>query len=213
MAKESGWAAAIDRYLDQLTTVIMGLAALLSAWSSYQSSRWDSAKTAAYALAASARKEASRLDIRANQQYQIDWSVFQGYMLARLHEDDTVATFYEQRLPPRLRTVFAEWLALQPERNRAAPPHPFALPSYTIPDAEAARRQTERSDEQDYQALRASHISGRYTRTTVSFALVLFFAGLAPRGVRRQSRLLMLALSIAFLVIAGLTIATLPVLI
>lgn len=120
-------------------------------------------------------------------------------MLARLHEDDTVATFYEQRLPPRLRTVFAEWLALQPERNRAAPPHPFALPSYTIPDAEAARRQTERSDEQDYQALRASHISGRYTRTTVSFALVLFFAGLAPRGVRRQSRLLMLALSIAFL--------------
>lgn len=204
------WAAALDRYLDPITTVILGLAALLSAWSGYQSGQWDTAMTAAYASAAGARKEASRLDLRAQQQYQLDWSVFQGYMLARLHGDQVVAEFYRQRLPPRLDAVFREWLALRPERNPDAPAHPFALPGYVIPEAGDARTQVEAAEMYDREAQRAAHLSGRYTRTTVSFAIVLFFAGLAPRGVWRASRLLMLAISVGFLAGAGMLLASLP---
>ena len=211
MARKAGWAAAIDRRLDPVTTVILGLAAVLSAWSGYQSSQWDTATSAAYARAAAARKEASRLDIRAYQQFQIDWNVFESYLHARLSDDRQIGDFYSQRLPPRLTRVFSEWETMLVERNPRAPPHPFALPGYAIPDADAARAQTERAEAFDAEAQRTAHTSGRYTRTTVSFALVLFFAGLAPRGIWRASRLLMLGISIGFLVGAGLLLATLPV--
>jgi len=211
MRKEANWTSTIDHRLEPLTTILMALAALLTAWSSYQSTLWSSRNNALYADAATAKREASRLDIRANQTFQIDWSVFQAYQKARLNGDAEIAEFYAPRLPPRLARPFREWETLAPERNPQAPPHPFALPSYVIPDTVEAEKQMNRGLALDAQARDASRHSARYTRTTVAFALVLFFSGLAPRGSRRASRLLMLATAGAVLAAAGAQIATLPV--
>jgi len=213
MAKRelTAYISIIDRRLDMVSTIIMSLTAVLTAWSGYQSSLWESRRNIALADAATAKREASRLDARASQQYSIDLRLFQSYMQARLHGDGKVAAFYEQHFPAHLKQPMQDWKALQPEQNPDAPANPFSLPSYVIPQAVAAESQMNTGFALDAQARQASHRSSRYTRTTVGFALVLFFAGLAPRSENRRARLLLLAIALVFLVGAAFTIAALPI--
>lgn len=203
--------AVINRSLDILSTIIMSLTAVLTAWSGYQSSLWESRRSIALADAATAKREASRLDSRASQQYSVDLGIFQSYMQARLHGDTKVAEFYEQHFPPHFEQPLREWKALQPEQNPDAPASPFSLPSYVIPQTIAAEKQMNRGFAFDAQARQASHHSSRYTRTTVGCALVLFFAGLAPRSQSRRARLLLLTVAVGFLIGAVFTFAALPV--
>ncbi|MCR6629507.1 MAG: hypothetical protein NVV74_05295 [Magnetospirillum sp.] len=118
--------------------------------------------------------------------------------------------FTSLHFPPHLKQPVQDWKALQPEQNPDAPANPFSLPSYVIPQAVAAGEQMNIGFMFDAQARQASHNSSRYTRTTVGFALVLFFAGLAPRSESRHARLLLLAIAVVFLIGAAFTIAALP---
>jgi hypothetical protein len=213
MAKREliAYLARIDRRLDIVSTIIMSLTAVLTAWSGYQSSLWESRRTIALADASTAKREATRLDARASHQYSIDLGLFQSYLQARMHGDAKVAEFYEQHFPPHLKQPIEDWKALQPERNSDAPANPFSLPSYVIPQAAAAEREMNMGFTLDAQARQASHHSSRYTRTTLGAALVLFFAGLAPKSQSRSARLLLLAIALIFLIGAVFTVVFLPV--
>lgn len=203
--------ATVGRRSAKISTIIMSLTAVLTAWSGYQSSLWESRRTLALAEAATMKREATRLDNRADKQYLIDIGLFQGYLRARLNGDERLARFYEQHLPAHMEQPFQDWQALRPEQNPQSPASPFSLPGYVIPAALAAQKTMESGFALEATARDASHTSSRYTRTTVFFALVLFFAGLAPRSDYPWMRTVLLTVAVFALAIAVLQIVILPV--
>lgn len=203
--------AAFSRRSHKVSTIIMSLTAVLTAWSGYQASLWESRRTLALADAATMKREATLLDSRANKQYLVDMGLFQGYLRARLDGDANLAAFYEQHFPAHMEKPFRDWKALRPEENSEAPASPFSLPGYVIPADVAAEATMEKGFAFDAAARRASSTSSRYTRTTVFFALVLFFAGLAPRSDYSWTRALLSTVAVLILLLAGILMASLPV--
>lgn len=186
-----------DKRLEIITVVILGFAALATAWSGYQASLWDGIQSSYYSQAGGARTNAAQQRTAANQFRLADLSVFENYIDAVLLERPEVADFYFQRFRDDFRPAFEAWIALDPLNNPEAPPSPFAMPEYQLPqEAEGDRLET-RADELFAAGEDANTISDVYTLTTLLFAAVLFFAAMAERFEY-------LGAQVSLLVIAGI---------
>ncbi len=85
-----------------------------------------------------------------------------------------------------------------------APPTPFEMDEYAIPELAEAAATDARADQRFDDALRNNQRGDNYTVLTVAFATVLFFTALSGkmRSRRAQSALLLLGL-VGFAVTAG----------
>ena len=117
--------------IDTLAAVLLALAAVATAWSSYQASRWTGEQAKTFAAANAARVESTRASSLANTQTQIDVSVFTQWVDAALRDETELATFYEQRFRDEFKPAFRAWLRTDPFDDPSAPPSPFAMPEYS----------------------------------------------------------------------------------
>src|SRR5262245_5585030 len=74
-AAEAAEAARRDRW-DALAAIVLALAAVLSAWAAYQSTRWSGYQANSYARSAAYRSDAARHQTNASRQIQIDVATF-----------------------------------------------------------------------------------------------------------------------------------------
>ncbi len=146
--------------VELLTTVLLAVAAVATAWSSYQATRWSGEQSIAFSASNAARVNASRASATADQQTQIDVSTFIAWADAYASDDERLTSFYFRRFRPEFRPAVQAWIATCPLKNPGAPLTPFALPQYRLAerataaglDAEAARqtnlakRNNQRSD-------------------------------------------------------------------
>ena len=129
-----------EQRVELATTVILAAAALASAWCAYQSSRWSGVQAIDFARAGALRVESSKSESRANTLLNIDVAVFTNFLNAFATEEQKLADFYEQRFSPRLEPAFDAWLAQEPRTNPDAPPSPFSMSEYVIPEQVEAER-------------------------------------------------------------------------
>src|SRR5262245_51968577 len=116
------------RRVDLFATVLLAVAAVATAFSTYQSTRWrgDQAQDAARATAAHiASSEAST---RAGQLTEIDVATFTQWIDADVAGDTELATFYRQRFRDEFQPAFEAWIATNPRTNPDAPHTPFEMP-------------------------------------------------------------------------------------
>ncbi len=186
-----------EKRLEIITVVILGFAALSTAWSGYQASLWDGIQSSYYSQAGGARTNAAQQRTAANQFRLADLSVFENYIDATLLDRPEVADFYFQRFRDEFRVGFDAWMALDPLNNPDAPPSPFAMPEYQLSQEAEGDRLEARADELFAAGEDANTISDVYTLTTLLFAAVLFFAAMAERFEY-------LGAQISLLVIAGI---------
>ena len=186
-----------EKRLEIITVVILGFAALATAWSGYQASLWDGIQSSYYSQAGGARTNAAQQRTAANQFRLADLSVFENYIDAVLLERPEVADFYFQRFRDDFRPAFEAWIALDPLNNPEAPPSPFAMPEYQLSQEAEGDRLEARADELFAAGENANTISDVYTLTTLLFAAVLFFAAMAERFEY-------LGAQVSLLVIAGI---------
>jgi hypothetical protein len=198
-------------WLEVLSTLLLALAAVATAWASYQASRWQGQQALAGNRATAARIEATREAAVANRQIQTDVATFIQWVDAYARGEKLLQTFYYRRFRPEFKPAVDAWLATRPLKNPEAPLTPFVMPQYdsaataradaleAVGDAEAAisRRNVERA--------------GRYVLCVVLFAMSLFFAGVSMRIRNARSRAVVL--SLGWLVFLGTVIwlATFPV--
>ena len=121
-----------DRTIDTLAAVLLALAAVATAWSSYQASRWTGEQAKTFAAASAARVESTRASSLANTQTQIDVSVFTQWVDAALRDETELATFYQQRFRDEFKPAFRAWLRTDPFNDPSAPPSPFAMDEYRL---------------------------------------------------------------------------------
>jgi hypothetical protein len=195
-----------EKRLEIVASVLLGLAALATAWSGYQASLWDGIQSSSYTQASAARTRAAQQHTEANQFRLGDLSVFENYIDASLEGDTELADFYRTRFRDEFEPAFEAWSELEPQTNPDAPPSPLAMPEYQLSQEQEAGELTERADALFAEGEDANTISDTYTASTLLFALALFFTAISERFEYLRVRTGLLVIGVVGLV-AGLALA------
>jgi hypothetical protein len=199
------------RRVEVFATVLLALAAVATAWSSYQASRWNGEQAKAGARANAARIESAKAAGLANTQTQVDVATFTSWVDAYAQGQTELADFYFKRIRREFKPAVVAWIATRPRRNPDAPLTPFAMPEYRLAARAASDRLEATANAYAAKALTNIERSTNYVLAAVLFAAVLFFAGTSMRleSVALRRGLLGIALSVFVGAVAWL--ATSPI--
>ena len=200
-----------DRRLELAATVLLALAAVGTAWSTYQSARWHGKQAQAQSASIAARVESTRAANVANRQAQVDVALFTQWVDAYASDDQRLATFYRQRFRARFRPAFDAWIALRPLENRKAPASPFDMPQYSLAASTAADRLEGVAAARSRDVQTFIQRADNYTLAVVLFAVALFFAGISTKLDDRTARIGILACGYVLFAGTVIWIATSPV--
>jgi hypothetical protein len=203
--------SATVRRLELMSTVLLALAAVATAWAAYQSRQWTGVQAQATSKATATRIEENRVSALANRQVQIDVATFIQWLDARQEHHPQLAMFYEARFRPELKPAFAAWLATKPFTNEAAPPTPFAMRQYRLKASDDAQRLERAAAADSERSKDANEHADNDMLAVVLFATALFFAGIATKLTTVRARGVILGIGWTIFVGAAIWLATLPV--
>jgi len=197
--------------IELLATVLLAIATVATAWSGYQSTRWNGEQAKAAARANALRIASAKAAGLANSQTEIDVAIFTQWVNAYAQKQTELADFYFKRFRAEFRPAVKAWVATRPLKNPDAPLTPFAMPQYKV----AARAQADgfeaESDLYAAQARRNIQRASNYVLGVVLFASALFFAGISTKLTSPRLRIAMLSIGCAVFLLTALWIATSPV--
>jgi hypothetical protein len=200
-----------EHRLEIAATVLLALAAVATAWSSYQSSRWHGQQAKAQSGSIAARVESTRAASVANRQIQVDVAIFTQWIGAYAHDETELEAFYRKRFRDEFKPAFDAWVATKPRTNPDAPLSPFAMPQYKL----AANAQAEQLEAKAAGLSKdvAVYIqrADDYVLAVVLFAASLFFAGISTRLHSRDARVGLLGLGWVMFLGTAIWLATFPV--
>jgi hypothetical protein len=198
-------------WVEIVATVLLALAAVATAWSSYQANRWNGEQTKASSRTNALRIEAARAQGQAQGQTQVDIATFIQWVDAHAAGNTELEAFYTKRFRPEFRPAFDAWLATDPLTNPAAPPTPFAMDEYQL-QARAEAEQLDAQAEVMAAAVRRNvQRSANYVLAVVLFAVALFFAGMSTKLRGESARKALLIVGCLVFVTAAVWIATFPI--
>jgi hypothetical protein len=197
--------------LELVAAVLLALATVATAWSGYQSTRWNGEQSKAAARANALRIESAKAAGLANTQTEVDVATFTQWINAYAQRQTKLTNFYFARFRKEFRPAVEAWVATRPLKNPKAPLTPFAMPQYRL----AARAETERLDAEAEvsaaEARRDIQRASNFVLGVVLFASALFFAGISTKLASPRIRVAMLALGCAVFLLTAIWIATSPV--
>jgi hypothetical protein len=192
-------------------TVLLALAAVATAWSSYQATRWNGEQAKTSSRVNKARIEAARASDLANAQQQIDVATFMQWVDAYARGETELLNFYRERFREEFRPAFDAWLATKPLQTEGAPLTPFAMPEYRLAAKAEAGRLDRSAEELSAQVRRNIQRASNYVLGVVLFAVALFFAGMSTKLSASGLRKTMLLVGYVVFVGTAVWIATSPV--
>jgi hypothetical protein len=200
-----------DRHFELLATVLLAVAAVATAWASYQSARWHGEQARAQSASIAARVESTRAANVANRQGQIDVALFTQWVDAYARNETGLAAFYDKRFRPEFKPAFNAWVATKPRKNPTAPLSPFAMPQYKLAANAAADRLEVKAAAASQRAGAFIQRADDYSLAVVLFASALFFAGISTRLRSSTPRMVVLGMGYALFLGSVIWIATFPV--
>jgi Domain of unknown function (DUF4337) len=197
--------------IELAAAVLLALAAVTTAWSSYQASRWNGEQAKTAGSVNKTRLEAARAADLATSQTQVDIATFVQWVDAYAQEQTELADFYRERFRAEFKPAFEAWLATKPVQTPGAPPTPFAMPEYRLAATADAERLDAQAEVLAAEVRQSIQRSTNYVLGVVLCAVALFFAGISTKLGSRELRLGMVALGWAIYLVALGWIATSPV--
>jgi hypothetical protein len=192
-------------------TVLLAVAAVATAWSSYQATRWNGEQAKTTGKVNKTRIEAARAAGLANAQQQVDVATFMQWVDSYARGDAKLVSFYQERFRAEFRPAFNAWIATKPLKTEGAPLTPFAMPQYRLAAKAEADRLDVTAEELSAEVRQDIQRASNYVLGVVLFAVALFFAGMSTKltalGLRKA------VLAVGFVLFAGTVvwIATFPV--
>jgi hypothetical protein len=176
-------------WVEMAAAVLLSLAAVATAWSGYQATRWNGEQAKTAATVNRTRIAAARAADLATSQTQVDIATFVAWADAYAQDDTELAAFYRDRFRPEFVPAFDAWVATRPLQTEGAPPTPFAMPEYKLAAGAEAQRLDAEADVLAADVRSYIQRSSNYVLCVVLFSLALFFAGLSAKlrrpGVRK----------------------------
>jgi hypothetical protein len=196
--------------MELVATVMLAVAAVATAWSTYQSAQWRGDQASDTGKATAAHIESSQASTRAGQLTQIDIATFTQWVDANVAGKTELAAFYRKRFRPEFQPAFDAWLAQRPLTSSTAPLTPFAMPEYKLAEADEAAALDAQATLHTEAASRANKRADAYMLAVVLFATALFFAGVSGKIASARQREVVVILGAVILVGAAIWIATQP---
>ena len=194
-----------------VATILLALATVATAWSSYQANRWNGEQAKAGARANALRIESAKAAGLGNAQAEVDVITFTQWVDAYAQNDTNLTDFYEARFRPEFRVAFDAWLATDPFVSADAPLTPFAMDEYVRASEVEAEQLDAQAEVSAAQARENIQRSSNYVLGVVMFAAALFLGGLSTRFQTNGPRLAVLALGCVTFVATVIWIATFPI--
>jgi hypothetical protein len=194
-----------------VATVLLALAAVATAWSSYQANRWNGEQAKAASRTNAIRIDAARAQGLADNLKQVDVATFIQWVDAYATGEQQLQDFYERRFREEFKPAFDAWIATKPLTTAGAPLTPFVMPEYRL----AAEADMERLDEAEAvssaEMRRDIQRSANYVLAVVLFAVALFFAGISTKLDSPRLRSVLVAAGSVIFCGAVAWIATFPI--
>jgi hypothetical protein len=198
-------------WVEIVAAVLLALAAVATAWSSYQATRWNGEQTKASSRTNAIRIQATRAASLAEAETEIEVETFIQWIDAHASKNTALADFYRKRFRPEFKPAFNAWTATRPFTNPDAPLTPFAMPQYRLAATAEAERLDKAAEASSAAIRRNLQHAANYVLGVVLSAVALFFAGLSTKlhapGVRKA----MLVVGCVLFVATAAWIATFPV--
>ena len=198
-------------YVEILATVLLSLAAVATAWSGYQATRWNGEQAKAAGRTNAIRVEAARAQGLSESQTQVDVATFIQWVDAYALKRTELSNFYFKRFRREFRPAVQAWLKTRPLVNPDAPLTPFAMPQYRLAAASEAKRLDAAAEVSAAEGRRDIQRGSNYVLGVVLFSVSLFFAGLSPRLTDVRLRRITLAIGCFVFLGTLIWIATSPV--
>ena len=184
-----------------LEAVVLAVVAVATAWSGYQTARWDSRQAKLYGISSKDRALANKSATRSGQLQLYDSTTFSFWLQARSRDDRAAERLFERRFRIEFRPAFAAWLATDPFRSAKSPPGPLLMPQYHNAAADRAKVYDENATEAFEAGNKARETGDKYLRNTVLLATILFLTALAQKFKVEAVRFGLLGVSAVLLVI------------
>jgi hypothetical protein len=198
-------------WIEVAATLLLAFAAVATAWSSYQATRWNGEQAKTSSQVNKARIEAARASGLANAQQQIDVATFMQWVDSYARDETRLVTFYRERFRPEFKPAFEAWIATKPILNPTAPRTPFVMPEYRLAARIEAERLDQRAEELAARVRQDIQRSSNYVLGVVLFAVALFFAGMSTKLSAPGLRSAMLVVGYLIFLGTAIWIATSPV--
>ncbi len=154
----------LDRRFELMEAIILSIAAVLAAWTGFQSAKWSGVQANSYSQAGASRVESTRNSTLAGQEQTVDVITFTQWLQAAeaegllsepadpatpyVPDPNALSGFLYQRFRPEFAVAVDAWIATEPRLNPNAPPTPFAMPQYRVAASQEAARLERQADAQ-----------------------------------------------------------------
>jgi hypothetical protein len=205
------WGGPLKDRVELVATVLLSCAAVATAWSSYQATRWNGEQTKASSRTNAIRIDAARAQGLAEAQKEVDVMTFTQWVDAYARDEQLLMDFYFARFRDEFRPAVSAWIATRPLRNPDAPLTPFAMPQYRLAAEEEADRLDAEAEVSSATVRRNIQRASNYVLAVVLFAVSLFFAGMSTRLQSSALRKVLLAVGCAVFLGTVIWLVTFPV--
>ena len=205
--RRSFWARQLDS--DTTAALLLAVAALATAWSSYQASIWGGIELAEYTYSAVQRDKGAAARNEVDRRRMLDLMLFTQWLKAFSERRDTLASFYERHFRPEFRPEFESWRRDATSGDLTATP--FDGAEYRQRTAGDIARFDTAASRALNAAQHANRVSDNYVFVTVILASVLFFAGAVRPLVDLQLRTTMVVIAALLLIWALIRLIATPV--
>lgn len=194
------------RLIDSITAVLLSIAAIATAWATFQASQWADRQGDSVAAASVARSDSIRDAGDAGRREQIDTAMWLEWLNAYSQGDRAKAAFLKERFSPALAAAWREWAGKavigRDGRPTSVPPGtPFDDPAYVVPEAIRSERLAASAEREMAEAQQASATSTEFVTAALVLALVMFFSGIAAKFRNPKLQVLLVVLGAAFLAV------------
>jgi hypothetical protein len=191
-----------------LEAVVLAVVAVATAWSGYQTARWDGRQARLYGTSSKERALSNKYATRSGQLQLYDSTTFSFWLQARSRDDRAAEQLFERRFRVEFRPAFAAWLATDPFHSAKSPPGPLLMPQYRNASGDKAKAYDAQATAAFEGGNKARETGDKYLRNTVLLATVLFLTALAQKFKLEAVRFGLLGVSAVLLVIGLYFIVT-----
>jgi hypothetical protein len=187
--------------VETISTIVLAIAAVATAWSAYQSTRWNGVMATEFNEASSLRSESVRRSTAAGQYTVADVTIAADWLSAALSDNDAVARELRLRMSPELDAAMKAWLGDWQLDQPVPPGSPFTDGRYQARGSSEAADLEAQAETKFAEGRNANQHSDNYVLTGVIFALTLFFAAIADKVAGAQYGKAMLVASLVLMTI------------
>ena len=198
--------------VDLLATVLLSLAAVLSAISAYQASRWYSQMNVSLGESSTLRAAAAKDDRDANRQILADMMIFLEWTDAFRKKDTTLMTALQDRFSDPLKKAFPAWIRLEKKgaANLLPVGTPLELQEYSLGLQKESTKLVEQSESRFMTAKKAARIGDSYIFLLVIFSLSLFFGAVCTKVDTHLLQAILFWVGVTIIITGLIIIAQLP---